>query len=193
MQSKAKTVAEYIDSLPEDRKKAIRAVRAVIRKNLGKGLKEGMQYGMIGYAIPHSVYPQGYHCDPQQPVPFAALASQKNHMAVYLMCVYGMEEHQKWFRQAWAKTGKRLDMGKGCVRFKKLEDLPLDVIGEAIRRVSAEDFLEHYESVLAGTARGAKRATKKPVRRKKASAKKKPAAKKTASKKAKVSKIRRKR
>ena len=198
MQSKAKTVAEYIDSLPEDRKKAIRAVRTVIKKNLGRGFKEGMQYGMIGYFIPHSIYPKGYHCDPKQPVPFASLASQKNHMAVYLSCVYGMKEQEEWFRKAWAKSGKKLDMGKSCVRFKKLEDLPLEVVGEAIRRVPVEAFLEHYEAVMAKGARTSKGATKKPVRKKKVVAKKistrkKPATKKATTKKNKASKVRRKR
>ena len=128
MQSKAKTVEEYLAALPEDRREAVQAVRKVILKNLGKGYEEGMQYGMIGYYVPHSVYPDGYHCDPKQPLPFAGLASQKNHMAIYLMCIYGIEEQERWFREAWARTGKKLDMGKSCVRFKKLEDLPLDCL-----------------------------------------------------------------
>ncbi len=148
MQSKATTVTEYLTEMPEDRRAAIKAVRAVIRKNLGEGYKEGMQYGMIGYFVPHSVYPPGYHCDPKQPLPFAGLASQKNHMALYLMCVYGSPDQANWFREAWARTGKKLDMGKSCIRFKKLEDLPLEVIGEAIARVPADKFIAYYESVL---------------------------------------------
>ena len=109
MQSKATTVEEYLAELPEDRRAAIQAVRKVILKNLDKGYEEGMQYGMIGYYVPHKVYPAGYHCDPKQPLPFASLASQKNHMAVYLM---GSQKHQEWFRKDWAKTGKKLDVGK---------------------------------------------------------------------------------
>ncbi len=135
MQSKATTVAQYLSELPDDRRKALEAVRKVILKNLDRDYEEGMQYGMIGYYVPHRIYPAGYHCDPKQPLPFACLASQKNYMSLYLMCIYGDSDHAKWFQNAWAKTGKKLDMGKSCVRFKKLEDLALGVIGEAIRRV----------------------------------------------------------
>ncbi len=148
MQSQATRVTAYLASLPEERRAVLQAVREVILQNLDGDYEEGMQYGMIGYYVPHSVYPAGYHCDPKQPLPFAGLASQKNHMAVYLMCCYGNPGHEEWFRKAWAKTGKKLDMGKSCVRFKKLEDLPLDVIGQAIARVPAKDFIAHYESVL---------------------------------------------
>ena len=134
MQSKATTVEQYLAELPEDRRKALEAVRRVVLKNLDKDYEEGIQYGMIGYYVPHRVFPKGYHCDPKQPLPFAGLASQKNHMSLYLMCIYGESDLSRWFRQAWAKTGKKLDMGKACVRFKKLDDLALDVIAEAIRR-----------------------------------------------------------
>ena len=148
MQSKATTVEQYLAELPADRREAIQAVRAVIKKNLDKDYEEGMQYGMIGYFVPHRVFPAGYHCDPRQPLPFAALASQKNYMSVYLMSVYGESDEEKAFRAAWAKTGKKLDMGKCCVRFKKLEDLALDVIAEAIRRVPAKAYIAHYQSVM---------------------------------------------
>jgi Domain of unknown function (DU1801) len=163
MQSKATTVAEYLASLPEERRKVVEAVRKVIRANLDKQYEEGMQYGMIGYYVPHKVFPAGYHCDPKQPLPFAALASQKNHLSLYLMGIYcghpdganGEETAETtWFRTAWAKTGKKLDMGKSCVRFKKVEDLALDVIGEAIKRVPARTYIERYQAVLAGTAKG---------------------------------------
>ncbi len=146
MQSKAATVEEYLLELPEDRRAVIAAVRKVILKNLDKDYEEGMLYGGIGYFVPHRVFPAGYHCDPSQPLCFAGLASQKNHMAVYLMCVYGSESHAKWFQKAWAKTGKKLDMGKCCIRFKKLEDVALDVIGESIRRVPAKKYIANYES-----------------------------------------------
>ena len=140
MQSKATTVEQYLSELPEDRRKAIEAVRQVVLKNLDKDYEEGIQYGMIGYFVPHRVYPAGYHCDPKQPLPFASLASQKNHMALYLMCVYGESDHSKWFQQAWAKSGKKLDMGKSCIRFKKVDDLALDVIGEAITPRAGEEI-----------------------------------------------------
>jgi hypothetical protein len=148
MQSKALSVEEYLSSLPADRRVAIEAVRKVVRANLDPDYEEGMQYGMIGYFVPHRVFPAGYHCDPKQPLPFAALGSQKNYMSLYLMCVYGHQPLADSFREAWAKTGKKLDMGKSCVRFKKVEDLALDVIGAAIKRVPVKKYLEHYEAAL---------------------------------------------
>jgi hypothetical protein len=164
VQSDKINVADYIASLPEDRRIAVEAVRKVILKNLGKGFEEGMQYGMIGYYVPHSVFPPGYHCDPKQPLPFAALASQKNHLSLYLMGVYcgcdgdGANESAdaRWFREAWGKTGKKLDMGKACVRFKKIEDVALDVVGEAIRRIPAKTHIARYQDVLANSRQAAK-------------------------------------
>ncbi len=157
MQSKAKTVTQYLTELPTERRKIIEAVRKVIRKNLDKQYEEGMQYGGIGYYVPHTVYPAGYHCDPKQPLPFVGLASQKNFMAVYLFCLYTDTGHLAWFKKAWAKTGKKLDMGKSCVRFKKLEDLALDVLGETIRRMPAKEHIRVYEKAIQLT----KQATKK--------------------------------
>jgi len=148
--SAAKTVQEYLSGLPEDRRAAMQAVRKVILQNLDKGSEEGMQYGMIGYYVPHSLFPAGYHCDPRQPLTFAMLASQKNYMSIYLMSVYGSAKHAERFRKEWAATGKKLDMGKACIRFKKLEDIPLEVIGKTIARVPAKAYLEHYEAVLKG-------------------------------------------
>ena len=155
MKSQATSVDQYLADLSADRREAIEAVRAVILDNLPEGYEEGMQYGMIGYYVPHRVYPPGYHCDPTQPLPFAGLASQKNHMSLYLMCLYGDPEHEAWLRAEWAKTGKKLDMGKSCVRFKKIDDVPLKVIGEAIRRVPAKKFIEHYESTIKSTGKRA--------------------------------------
>lgn len=149
MTSKATTVEQYLAELPEDRRQALEAVRQVILANLDPNYEEGMQYGSIGYFVPHSVFPAGYHCDPKQPLPFAGLASQKNHMALYLFCIYSDEAAAEEFKSAWAKTGKKLDMGKSCLRFKKAEDLALDVIGEAIKRATAAKFIAQYESVLA--------------------------------------------
>lgn len=152
MQSRAASVKEYLAALPDDRRKAVAAVRKVILDNLGEGYAECMQYGMIGYCVPHARYPAGYHCDPQQPLPFAGLASQKNHLAVYLFCVYAVPGEAERFAKAWKAAGKRLDMGKGCVRFRRLEDVPLDVLGEAIRRVPVDVFIKHYEAARDGAA-----------------------------------------
>jgi hypothetical protein len=154
MQSNAATVDQYLAELPEDRRQAIAAVRKVIRKNLDKDFEEGMQYGMIGYYVPHRLYPAGYHCDPRQPLPYACLASQKNHMSLYLMPLYGDAAALKWFQGAWAKTGKKLDMGKSCIRFKKVDDLALDVIGEAFQRTNAQRYIKLYESAIKNMRQG---------------------------------------
>lgn len=156
MQSKARTVKDYLDSLPPDRRAALQAVRKVIRDNLDDGFQECMQYGMIGYCVPHKLYPAGYHCDPAQPLPFGGLASQKGHMSLYLMALYMNPDDEKWFRAAWARTGKKLDMGKSCIRFKKLEDLPLEVIGQAIARMKLKDYVARYEANLAAPRKRAK-------------------------------------
>lgn len=178
MQSKATTVKDYLAELPAERRAAIQAVREVILKNLDKGFEEGMQYGAIGYFVPHRLYPAGYHCDPSKPLPFAGLGSQKNHMSVGIMSHYGDNPEAKWFKAAWAKTGKKLDMGACCIRFKKVEDLALDVIGESVRRMPAERYIEQYEAARQGTASGGAPVRKSP---KKAPAKK--PAKKAATKK----------
>jgi hypothetical protein len=166
MQSKATTVKEYLASLSPDRRAAIQAVREIILKNLDKDYEEGMQYGMIGYFVPHRVFPRGYHCDPKQPVPFGGLASQKNYMSIYLMANYTDGPEGEWFKAAWAKAGKKLDMGKCCIRFKKLEDVALDVIGEAVRRTPAAKFIEIYSrsdprTTAGAKNRGARRSTSK--------------------------------
>jgi hypothetical protein len=167
MQSKAATIAQYLAELPDDRRTTLEAVRKVFLKNLSGGYEEGMQYGMIGYYVPHSLYPAGYHCDPKQPLPFAGLASQKNHLSLYLMCTYGEGETGDWFREAWAKTGKKLDMGKACIRFKKLDDLALDVVAEALRRMPAPQWIAHYEaSIPAASAPRKKSAVKKSAPKK---------------------------
>jgi hypothetical protein len=187
MRIQANNVDDYLAQLPPDRREALQAVRKVILSNLDKGYEEGMQYGMIGYYVPHSVFPPGYHCDPKQPLPFAGMASQKNHMSLYLMCIYGHDgsnPNTKWFQDAWKKTGKKLDMGKACVRFKRLEDVALDVIGEAIRRTPVPEYIHFYQDSLlaknkAAAARAAKRkgakGTAQPAKRK--SAVRKPKAK----------------
>lgn len=148
MQSAATTVSEYIAGLPEDRQKVVEAVRKVVRKNLPKGITEQMQYGMIGWVVPHKVYPAGYHCKPSDPVPFAALASQKNHLSLYLLTAYEDDGTAQWLKDEFAARGKKLDMGKSCVRFKKLEDLPLDVIGQVVARIPVDEFLRRYEAAI---------------------------------------------
>lgn len=162
MQSKATTVADYLKSLPEDRRVALEAVRKVMRANLDKGYEECMQYGMIGYVVPHKIFPAGYHCDPKQPVPFAGLASQKNHMSIYLTCMYvdgDGGDRAKKFEAAWKATGKKLDMGKACIRFKKIDDLALDLIGAEIKNMPVKKYLAEYEAVVTKLAKA--RAAKK--------------------------------
>ncbi|MBL8750039.1 MAG: DUF1801 domain-containing protein [Planctomycetes bacterium] len=187
MQSQAHTVAAYLASLPADRRAAIEAVRKVILDNLDDGYAEGMQYGMIGYCVPHSRFPAGYHCDPTQPLPFAGLASQKNHMSVYLMGVYsdGKDHMSNWFREAWRATGKKLDMGKCCIRFKKLEDAALDVIGEAIRRLPVDTYLDYYRQAMAQNAE--RKSARKPVKKAAPATKKAAAKSKTAPRASKTS------
>jgi hypothetical protein len=146
--------------LPADRRAALSAVREVIIKNLDEGYVEGMSYGMPGFFVPHSLYPAGYHVDPTQPLPFVSLASQKNHMAIYLMATTMKPGEEDWLRAAWARTGKKLDMGKSCIRFKKLEDVALEVVGEAIRRVPSREYIALYEANLPGGSRAKNTASK---------------------------------
>lgn len=188
MQSIAATVEQYLAELPADRRAAIQQVREVILKNLDRGsdgksgYAEGMSYGMIGYFIPHSIYPSGYHCDPKQPLPFAGLASQKNHMSLYIMPLYGDGPHWWDFKSAWARTGKKLDMGKCCIRFKKVEELALDVIGNAIGKTSVKSYIAFYENALKANEKAA--AQRREARIAVAPAKKKSTAKKPTTKKA---------
>lgn len=149
MQSKAKTAEEYIDSLPDDRKKAMQELRSVIRKNLPKGFAETMSYGMLGYVVPHTVYPNGYHCDPKLPLPFMSIASQKNFIAVYHMGLYADPKIMNWFKKEYAKQGmKKLDMGKSCLRFKKPDQIPMKLIGELAKKMTAERWIAVYEENL---------------------------------------------
>ena len=134
MQSKATTVSEYLKSLPGDRRKAIENVRDVVSRNIDDDIEEGMHYGMIVWCVPHRVFPDGYHVNPEQPLPYAALASQKNYMSLYLMTEY-MEggDAETWFRNEWKKSGKKLDMGKSCIRFRKLEDVKLPALKKVLQ------------------------------------------------------------
>ncbi len=149
--STAQTVEEYLNGLPAERRDAIAAVRGVILRNLPKGYQEGMQYGMISYCIPLSRYPRTYN---GQALGVAALASQQNYMSLYLMSVYGDPATEEWFIRRFKESGKKLNMGKSCVRFKTLDDLPLEVIGEVIARVPVDEFIRRYEASRAATKSG---------------------------------------
>lgn len=144
MQSKAKTVKDYLAELSEDRRAGILAVRKVILANLPKGYQEGIQWGMICYSVPLALYPRGYGENKEVPLPYVALASQKNYMAVYLMNIYTKDGGESWFAKEYKATGKKLDMGKGCVRFKKVDDLPLELIGKAVALNSVKEWIATY-------------------------------------------------
>lgn len=166
MQSQAQTVAAYLASLPAERRATLESVRALIRANLAPGFAEGMQYGMLGYYVPHALYPAGYHCDPKQPLPFVCLAAQKNYFSLYLFCLYVGGELQSRFVADWKKTGKRLNMGKSCVRFQKLDDLATDVVAKLLRKITVPSHIQAYEAALA-----THRSSKQPQPKAKSSAK----------------------
>lgn len=152
MQSKATTVEQYIKELPGDRQEAIAKLRKEILKNLPKAFKEEMSYGNIGYVVPHSKYPSGYHCDPKLPLPFMGIASQKNSINFYHMGIYADPKLFKWFTDAHAKASpKKLDMGKSCVRYKKPDDIPYKLIGELVAKISVDDWIEMYERLYKTT------------------------------------------
>jgi hypothetical protein len=151
------SVDEYLASLPADRRDAIATIRKAILRNLPRGYEERLMAGMIAYVVPLSRLPKTYN---GQPLMLAALASQKQHMSLYLLSVYGHEGLRAWFEQAWRAAGKKLDMGKSCVRFKRLEDIPLAVVGETIARVEVDRYVEQYHAARAGTAEGRRAAAK---------------------------------
>ncbi len=160
MDTKASTIKQLLRALPADRRKTIEALREVILENIDTPFAEGVQNRAIAYFLPHAVYPAGYHCDPSQPLPFAGIAAQKHHIGLYLFCVYIDPGQEAWFRAAWLKAGKKLNMGKSCVRVKTLEDVPLEVVGKLFRRVKAKAFIAHYESSIPPSAcRARKKAT----------------------------------
>ncbi len=149
MQSKAQTPDEYFNSLPEDRKYAMNELRNVIRQNIPKGFAEVMSYGMVGYVVPHSLYPNGYHCDPKQPLPFLGMASQKHFIALYHMGIYSDKKLFDWFVKEYPKHSKaKLDMGKSCIRFKKPELIPFKLIGELAAKMTPKDWIATYEKIL---------------------------------------------
>ncbi len=149
MQSSATNPDQYIAELPEDRKETMKKLREVVKKNLPKGFEEIMQYGMISYVVPHSIYPDGYHCKPTDALPFMSIASQKNHIAFYHMGVYGDPVLHKWFTEEYPKhASNKLDMGKSCVRFKNPKNIPFDLLGELTTKISVKEWIEKYETML---------------------------------------------
>ena len=146
MQYKATSVDDYLSQIPVERQPAMKKLRNIIKKNLPKGFKEGVGYGMMGYSVPHSLYPAGYHCNPKDPLPFMGIASQKDFIAVYHMGVYADPKLLKWFVTEHAKvSGKKLDMGKSCMRYKKPEDIPFELIGELASKITPEEWIGIYE------------------------------------------------
>ena len=149
MQSFAKTVNEYLNELPEERKEAFLKLRNSILNNLPKGFEEQMSYEMLGYVVPLSIYPDGYHCSPKLPLPFMNIASQKNFIALYHMGIYANPELLEWFTNEYPKyCNHKLDMGKGCIRFKKMDQIPFDLIAELAGKTTVEDWIECYETQI---------------------------------------------
>ena len=147
MQSDCKTPQEYVDSLPNERKLAVEKLRKIIKLNLPEGFQEEMSYGMLGYVVPHSIYPKGYHCKPNLPLPFMNIASQKNFIALYHMGIYANPELLNWFVAEYSKRIKtKIDMGKSCIRFKKMEDIPYELIGELVSKMTVLEWISIYEN-----------------------------------------------
>ncbi|MGG6229957.1 DUF1801 domain-containing protein [Tenacibaculum sp. SDUM215027] len=149
MKYEASTVEEYISQLPNERQEVVKKLQTVIRKNLPKGFEEGINYNMIGYYVPHSKYPNGYHCDPKLPLPFINLASQKNSVNLYHSGIYAEKELHDWFVAEYPKHSKRkLDMGKSCIRFKKMDDIPYELVAKLCTKISVDEWINIYESVI---------------------------------------------
>ena len=149
MQSTATTPQEYIESLPDERKEVMENLRNVILKNLPKGFEECMNYGMLGYVVPHSKYPDGYHCDTTKPLPFMNLASQKNSINFYQMGIYSDTKLLEWFKNEYPKHAtNKLDMGKSCIRFKNINKIPVDLLGELVSKMTADQWIERYEATI---------------------------------------------
>lgn len=149
MTSKATTVEEYLEQVPSERLPSFSRLRTTILENLPKGFEETMNYGMIGYLVPHQIYPAGYHCDPALPLPFANLASQKNFIALYHMGLFASVDLLQWFTESYGEFSKtKLDMGKSCIRFKKPEAIPFDLIGMLMQKLTVEDWIAIYESQI---------------------------------------------
>ncbi len=149
MQSKATTVQQYLSELPEERKAPMEKLRNTILENIPEGFKEGMGYGMVGYVVPHTIYPAGYHCDPKVALPFVSIASQKNNISLYHMGIYANPKLLAWFQEEYPKHSKtKLDMGKGCIRFKKIDQIPYELVAELISKMTVNDWINMYETNL---------------------------------------------
>lgn len=147
MQSTTTNVEDYILEAPEERRDALQQLRRVIKKNIPKGFKEAMGYGMVGFVVPHSLYPAGYHCDPKLPLPFLGFASQKGFISFYHMGIYADAKLLNWFVDEYAKRGiGKLDMGKSCIRFKKAENIPYELLGELCSKMTVQDWINLYEA-----------------------------------------------
>ncbi len=147
MQSSALTPDQYTAELPDDRKAVIQKLRTIVIDNIPPGFEEVMGYGMLGYSVPHSIYPKGYHCNPKDPLPFFGMASQKNTVNIYHMGIYADQKLYDWFVSEYPKHCKsKLDMGKSCIRFKKLDDIPYDLIGELVTKITVDEWIELYET-----------------------------------------------
>ena len=149
MQPQGKTIEAILQSVPEDRRKAFNQLHEVIVKNLPKGFEAAISYGGLGYVVPHSIYPAGYHCKPAEPLPFSAIASQKNSINFYHMGIYANTDLLKWFVSEYPKFCKqKLDMGKSCIRFKKVDDIPFELIGKLMQKISVQDWIHMYETTM---------------------------------------------
>lgn len=149
MKIAASSVEDYYNNLPEDRQEVMSKLRAIILENLPDGFSEELSYGMPGFVVPHSIYPDGYHCKPSEPLPFMSIASQKNFVALYHMGIYANPELMEWFVAAYPNHSKRkLDMGKSCIRFKKMDDIPYDLIAELVTKMTVDQWIEIYDSQI---------------------------------------------
>ena len=149
MQYKVTSADDYLDQVPEERKETLKKLRKTIKENLPEGFEEGMQYGMIGYYVPHKMYPNGYHCKPEEPLPFMSFASQKNSINLYHSGIYAKKELLDWFINEYPKhSSRKLDMGKSCIRFKKIDEIPYDLIAELCKKMTVKDWIKTYESTI---------------------------------------------
>ncbi|WP_422485500.1 DUF1801 domain-containing protein [Gudongella sp. DL1XJH-153] len=149
MKYDADSVDEYIDKLPEERKEIISKLRELILENLPEGFEETLSYGMIGYVVPHSIYPEGYHVNHDEPLPFMALASQKNHIALYHSGIYIVPEIEEWFREEYSKrVDTKLDMGKSCIRFKNPKKIPFDLLEDLFGKINVDEYVKYYENSI---------------------------------------------
>lgn len=149
MTSKASSPEQYLKEISSEQVPAVLRLRDVILKNIPKGFQETMQYGMLSYVVPHSIYPAGYHCKPTEPLPFISLAAQKNSINLYHMGIYAQPDLEKWFKESYAKQSKvKLDMGKSCIRFKKMEHIPFELIAELVQKMSVQEWISLYEKNL---------------------------------------------